>query len=345
MARSIPDNMANAPNTICMFYLFERCLDYAQVLMQSLVNFVPSWQDMDGSFQRLLELVAALDIIDGLSECASTGACLGGCAMPNNGHFNNDGGSIAIKVSGLDLVAPRCEGTSAGACLATGVSFDVCPGEPIMVTGPNASGKSLLGGVLFGLVAPFGSQCHVAVSGAAPGGPGRWAGRPSPTMFFCAPQRIYLPTGNLAAQVCYPNSIDPEQPDAVAKFAHEERMLETLRAAGIEHVLAREADGWNAVRTWEEMLSGGEQQRLSVARVIYQRPHFALLDECTSMVQADAEEDLYRCLFRDFKVTPVCLSQRLFMPDLYHTELCLGLGTEAGWKLRALRANASESGI
>jgi len=110
------------------------------------------------------------------------------------------------------------------------------------------------------------------------------------------------------------------------------RMLRALRATGIEHIVEREEEGWLTERVWEDTLSGGEQQRLCLARVFYRQPVFGLLDECTSMVAADAEEELYRRLIKDWGITPVTLTQRMFMPELYKQELSLGVRNADGWE-------------
>eukprot|EP00971_Amphidinium_carterae_P218187 4331116-Amphidinium_carterae.1 len=103
-----------------------------------------------------------------------------------------------------------------------------------------------------------------------------------------APQRVYLPSGPLGDQVTYPQRFR-EGVDAV-------RALEALRCVGLEYILTDRAGdrGWHFDCTWEAVLSGGEQQRLALARLFFHRPRIALLDECTSMVAVDKEDQRLR---------------------------------------------------
>lgn len=56
-----------------------------------------------------------------------------------------------------------------------------------------------------------------------------------------------------------------------------------LAAVELDYLLGRGA-GWDQVQPWNETLSGGEKQRLAMARLLFHKPAYAILDECTSAV-------------------------------------------------------------
>jgi ABC-type uncharacterized transport system fused permease/ATPase subunit len=146
--------------------------------------------------------------------------------------------------------------------------------------------------------------------------------------------------GNLADQITYPHSI----PRAERDGALEARLQKLLDQVGIGYLVSRwagdaqdtvmtidgksitvvsvsgeDTKGWDAAVTWEDVLSLGEQQRMGIARLLYHGPKFGLLDECTSAVSVDAEEQLYKAAI-DLGITCVTVSQRLTLPEFHAQE-------------------------
>ncbi|HEY8612586.1 MAG TPA: ABC transporter ATP-binding protein/permease [Roseomonas sp.] len=166
-----------------------------------------------------------------------------------------------LEASALTVTLPD------GRPLLKDTSLSVAPGEAVLVTGASGSGKSTLFRALAGIW-PFGSG-RIAVP----------EGRPA--LFL--PQRPYLPLGTLRRSLCYP-SPETAFDDASVKAA--------LADAGLAHLAPR----LDTAESWERVLSGGEQQRLAIARALLHRPAWLFLDEATASLDPAAEQHLYRLL-------------------------------------------------
>ena len=96
-----------------------------------------------------------------------------------------------------------------------------------------------------------------------------------------------------------------------------------LESVGLNYLLAR-GQGWNQRQKWEETLSGGEKQRLAVARLLYHRPKFAILDEATSAVNMEGEHLLYTAC-REAGISVLSIGHRPSLRQFHQTIIHLGV--------------------
>jgi len=108
----------------------------------------------------------------------------------------------------------------------------------------------------------------------------------------------------LRDQLIYPDSKE----DQFAKNITEDDLCELLRQVRLEYLVAREG-GWDAENDWNDVLSGGEKQRMAMGRLIYHKPKYAILDECTSAVSVDVEGHLYTHM-KSQGITMITVSHR-----------------------------------
>lgn len=166
--------------------------------------------------------------------------------------------SVTVPPSCLPLEAKGLVFEAGGKRLIDGIDITLRPGPVTAVMGPNGAGKSLLLRLLHGLLRP--TQGEIL-----------WAGRPADreiasrqAMVF---QRPVLLRRSVAANIRY--ALDVR---GVAPAEQRSRLDAVLHAARLEHLAERPA----------RVLSGGEQQRLAIARALSVAPEILFLDEPTA---------------------------------------------------------------
>jgi putative ATP-binding cassette transporter len=97
---------------------------------------------------------------------------------------------------------------------------------------------------------------------------------------FMMPQRPYVPLGTLRRAATYP------QP---AAGVDEAPLRQALEKVGLDHLTDRLDEEGVA---WDQVLSGGEKQRLAFARLLLQRPDIVIMDEATSALDTESQARL-----------------------------------------------------
>lgn len=171
------------------------------------------------------------------------------------------------------------------------LSFRLRPGESALLMGESGSGKSSLLRTIAGLWQSGSGTIN----------------RPGLNRLMFLPQRPYMIMGTLRDQLLYPQFNSNLSDDAIK---------DALEKANLPDVIDRVDGDLEQTADWANMLSLGEQQRVSFARLFLKKPIIAFLDEATSALDEPNERDLYTKL-RAAKTSYLSVGHRTTLKEFH----------------------------
>lgn len=194
-----------------------------------------------------------------------------------------------LRLAHLDLLLPD------GRRVARADDLSIKAGERTLLTGPSGSGKSTL---------------FRAIAGIWPFGRGRIE-TPKDKSIMLLPQRPYIPQGTLRAAIAYPSDEHAYSNDAIR---------DALTKVKLTH-LSKELDREDQ---WQQRLSGGEQQRLAIARALLAKPDWLFLDEATASLDEPLEADIYAAIRTALpQTTIVSIGHRSTLAEMHDRQLAM----------------------
>jgi len=234
-----------------------------------------------GAAKPTLQLIESLDKLPELDETSDTF------------DTHHDGFSGDLKLVEVSLVYPDRNSPAVDA-----VTLEIVAGTTLAIVGPSGAGKTSLVDLILGVIEPTSGE--ILVSGIYP----RQAITNWPGAISYVPQNVSIINDSVRQNVLlgYPsNSVSESDLIYTLKFAHLEELVEKLEL-GLESQVGDKG----------LQISGGQRQRLGIARAVVTSPKFLVLDEATSALDAQTEFAIADSIQKmKGKVTLIIVAHRL----------------------------------
>lgn len=301
---------ASSEERLNQYYISGRMM---MKLAESITRVILAGQDLTklaAYTQRVDSLMSSMDRIQRRPQ--SKQIC---SADDSNSREDSEGSLSIVEICDPDKPLIDFQGvtlsTPGGDILVKNLTFTIKPKQSVIIAGPNGSGKSSLFRVLGDL---WPVDCGKLV-------------KPGKDQLFYICQKPYMTLGSFRSQLIFPDT-DSRLSDS--------QLTDILEVVELQYLLGREHT-FDSVNDWQDVLSGGEKQRMALARLIYHKPKFAILDECTSAVAIDVEQKIYKYLSEQMDCTLLSVSHRVKQLAKFH-HLILEFDGNGGYEFKRLVA-------
>jgi ABC-type multidrug transport system fused ATPase/permease subunit len=236
---------------------------------------------------------------------------------PNRTHPLSDG-ALGVQASGV-VFAFDGAAEDTRVQVLSGVDLEVHPGETIALVGSTGAGKSTLCSILCGLLPP--EQGEVRIGGVSIGELDAVERTDAVALVF---QESFLFADSVRSNIDLTGAASDEAVRSAAKIARADAFIRDL-AEGYDTVVGERG----------VTLSGGQRQRVALARALIRRPRLLVLDDATSAVDAEVEQQILANLRASVDATVIVVAQRVSTIELadrvlyFHGGRIAGVGTHA----------------
>ena len=194
-----------------------------------------------------------------------------------------------IKIENLKFSYSNNESIS----LIENVNLSIKKGEMIGIIGKSGAGKSTLINLILGLLSPSAGSINFDKKKLI-----------QKNIFSYVPQEIYLLDNTLRKNVGFGED---------EKQISDEQVEDAISSAGLTSFVEKNNQGLNLIVGERGIrLSGGEKQRVGIARALYKKPDILILDEATSSLDVVTEKEIIRSINQlKNKLTIIIVSHRL----------------------------------
>lgn len=203
----------------------------------------------------------------------------------------------AVLVKGLTKFAPGQVNRGQRPPVLDDVSFELQPGDGLGVIGPSASGKTTLARLIVGAWRPEAGE--VRLDGATLD---QWPHADLGRFLGYLPQTMELLAGTIKENI---SRFEPDVED--------EQVIAAAKLAGVHEMILQLPDGYNTrIDYGAPSLSGGQLQRIGLARAVFGLPKLIVLDEPNANLDAEGDEALANAIkaLREAGSTVVVMAHR-----------------------------------